>query len=260
MSDLDRRGYRVVGVDRTSALLAAGRRRYGSLPLVRADFRHIPFHAMSFDGLWVAASLMHLPKQDARCILADLCRLVRPGGLFAATVSYGVKSRLVTDGGAIGRRGSSSRHRSPSRQTGRLGGQACTNRPGYSVRPVSESASVKRQPKGHRTTSRERGCGESRRGLAAMNHIGVVQLQATRSFDPHPQRDTHADRDRSHPALLHSRDPTGSPRQGGAGAIRSTTAVVDAVAYPSRRCTPSPNVRMRRSSARQVELCYRETS
>jgi SAM-dependent methyltransferase len=103
VSDLDRRGYRVVGVDRTSALLAAGRRRYGSLPLVRADFRHIPFHTMSFDGLWVAASLMHLPKQDARCILADLCRLVRPGGLFAATVSYGVKSRLVTDGWVPGR-------------------------------------------------------------------------------------------------------------------------------------------------------------
>ena len=101
--DLNRRGYRVVGVDRTSALLLAGRRRYGSLPLVRADLRNLPFHAMSFDGLWAAASLMHFPKQDARCILADLCRLVRPGGLFAATVTYGVKSRLVTDGWVPGR-------------------------------------------------------------------------------------------------------------------------------------------------------------
>lgn len=101
--DLDRRGYRVVGVDRTSALLLVGRRRYGSLPLVRADLRHLPFQAMLFDGLWAAASLMHLPKQDARCILADLCGLVRPGGLFAATVTYGVKSRLVTDGWVPGR-------------------------------------------------------------------------------------------------------------------------------------------------------------
>lgn len=101
--DLNRRGYRVVGVDRTSALLLAGRRRYGSLPLIRADLRNLPFQAMSFDGLWAAASLMHLPKQDARCILADLCRLVRPGGLFAATVTHGVKSRLVTDGWVPGR-------------------------------------------------------------------------------------------------------------------------------------------------------------
>src|SRR6185295_4487395 len=72
--DLDLRGYRVVGVDRTSALLSAGRRRYRSLPLVRADLRQLPFHAMSFDGLWAAASLMHLPKPEARRILADLCK------------------------------------------------------------------------------------------------------------------------------------------------------------------------------------------
>lgn len=101
--DLDLRGYRVVGVDRTSALLSAGRRRYRSLPLVRADLRQLPFHAMSFDGLWAAASLMHLPKPEARRILADLCKLVRPGGLFAATVTYGMKSRLVTDGWIPGR-------------------------------------------------------------------------------------------------------------------------------------------------------------
>ena len=101
--DLDRRGYHVVGADRTSALLSAGRRRYPSLPLVRADLRDLPFHAMSFDGLWAAASLMHFPKPDARRILADLYKLVRPGGLLAATVTYGVTSRLVTDGWVPGR-------------------------------------------------------------------------------------------------------------------------------------------------------------
>jgi SAM-dependent methyltransferase len=101
--DLDRRGYSVVGLDRTRALLLAGRRRYPSLPLVRADIRTLPFQAMSFDGLWAAASLMHLPKPEARRTLADLYRLVRPGGLFAATVTHGVKSRLVTDGWVPGR-------------------------------------------------------------------------------------------------------------------------------------------------------------
>jgi ubiquinone/menaquinone biosynthesis C-methylase UbiE len=73
------------------------------LPLVRADLRQLPFQAMSFDGLWAAASLMHLPKPDARRILTDLCRLVRPGGVLAATVTYGVKSGIVTDGWVPGR-------------------------------------------------------------------------------------------------------------------------------------------------------------
>jgi SAM-dependent methyltransferase len=101
--DLSQRGYRIVGLDRTSSLLSAGRRRYRSLPLVRADLRQLPFHAVSFDGLWAAASLMHLPKPGARRILTDLSRLVRPGGLFAATVTYGLKSRIVTDGWVPGR-------------------------------------------------------------------------------------------------------------------------------------------------------------
>ena len=92
-----------LGSDRTGALLSAGRRRYRSLPLVRADLRDLPFQAMSFDGLWAAASLMHLPKPDARRALTDLFRLVRPSGLFAATVTHGVRSRFVTDGWLPGR-------------------------------------------------------------------------------------------------------------------------------------------------------------
>jgi hypothetical protein len=58
---------------------------------------------MSFDGLWAAASLMHLPKPVARRVLIDLCRLIRPGGLFAATMTYGMTSRLVADGWVPGR-------------------------------------------------------------------------------------------------------------------------------------------------------------
>ena len=101
--DLDRRGYRVVGVDRSSSLLSLGRRRFRALPLVRADLRQLPFRGKSFDGLWAAASLIHLPKPVARCVLADLSKFIRPGGLLAATMTYGVKSRIVTDGWVPGR-------------------------------------------------------------------------------------------------------------------------------------------------------------
>src|SRR4029079_19838055 len=63
--NLGRRGYRVVGVDRTKALLSAGRRRYRTLPRVHADLRDLPFHLKSFDAIWAAASLIHLPKPAA---------------------------------------------------------------------------------------------------------------------------------------------------------------------------------------------------
>jgi len=154
--------------------------------------------------------------------------------------------------------GGSSRHGSPLRRTGRLDGQACTGRSGYDVRQVSEDASARRQPRGHRTTSPEKGGREGRRGPAAMNDIDVVPLRATHSSDPSPQRDTHADRDLPHPCLLHSRDPRASHQQGDTVAIRPTTVVGDAVACSSERHTSWPTVRTRRSSARQAELCYRE--
>jgi hypothetical protein len=58
-------------------------------------------------GLWAwkgrVRGLMHLPKSVTRRLLTDLSKIVRPGGLFAATVTYGVKSRIESDGWVPGR-------------------------------------------------------------------------------------------------------------------------------------------------------------
>lgn len=96
-------GYNVIGLDRTLPLLRFGKTCVPSVPLVLADMRSLPVRAGSLEGIWAAASLMHLPKPTARRVLVDLGGLVRPGGLFAATVTHGVNSRLVTDGWIPGR-------------------------------------------------------------------------------------------------------------------------------------------------------------
>ena len=101
-ADLKRRGYRVVGIDRTAALLAYARRRASALSLIRADIRHLPVGPGTIDGIWAAASLMHLPKSAARQVLVAWHRLVRPDGLLAATVTHGVES-IVRTGWAPGR-------------------------------------------------------------------------------------------------------------------------------------------------------------
>jgi len=119
--DLDRRGYRVVGADRSSSLLSLGRRRFRALPLVRADLRQLPFRVKSFDGLWAAASLIHLPKPVARRVLTDLSKFIRPGGLLAATMTYGVKSRIVTNGWVPGRYFARWKKDELSRAVGRAG-------------------------------------------------------------------------------------------------------------------------------------------
>jgi SAM-dependent methyltransferase len=96
-------GYRVIGLDLTLPLLNFGMTRAPFLPLVLADMRSLPVRPGHLDGIWAAASLMHLPKSAATQVLQNLHRLVRSGGVLAATMTYGTKSRVLKRGWIPGR-------------------------------------------------------------------------------------------------------------------------------------------------------------
>jgi len=71
--------------------------------LIQADMRCLPLQRECVDGIWAAASLIHLPKVEIRKVLADLCAIVRPGGVLAATVTHGTTSRMLRGGWIPGR-------------------------------------------------------------------------------------------------------------------------------------------------------------
>lgn len=73
------RGVRVVGTDLSAGMLAQARLRTGR-PLVQADMRLLPFPAGRFRGVWCMASLLHLPKAEAPLALAEMRRVLAPGG------------------------------------------------------------------------------------------------------------------------------------------------------------------------------------
>ncbi len=91
-------GHRVIGLDRTMPLLQFAKRQAPSVPFVRADLRALPIRAGSVDGIWAAASLIHLPKRAVPSVLATLRHLVKPGGFVAATFTYGSNSRIKRTG------------------------------------------------------------------------------------------------------------------------------------------------------------------
>lgn len=103
MRALHRRRYRVVGLDLSKLLLRYARRRHRRVPLVRADMRSLPVHLQVFDGIWAAASLIHLPKPATRNLLRELKDLVRPGGVLAATFVHGRSSGFLKTGWIPGR-------------------------------------------------------------------------------------------------------------------------------------------------------------
>jgi SAM-dependent methyltransferase len=89
---LARAGYRVVGVDRSDALLADARRRAGGErwpKLVRADYRELPFGDDSFDAaINLFSSLGYLgDEQDTRA-LTEIGRVLRPGARLAIEIMH----------------------------------------------------------------------------------------------------------------------------------------------------------------------------
>ncbi len=85
--ELLRSGYRVVETDIAPGSLAEARRLHGeegfshSSAHLLADAENLPFADASFDGAFTVASLHHLP--DPLAALAEIRRVLRPGGLFA---------------------------------------------------------------------------------------------------------------------------------------------------------------------------------
>ena len=78
-------GHVVRGVELNAEFAAAAARH---APVVRADLREIGglFPAGVVDGIWACAALVHLGEREARDVLAQFARLLRPGGRLYACV------------------------------------------------------------------------------------------------------------------------------------------------------------------------------
>lgn len=89
------RGYRVVGLDRSPAMLAeapAAERHC----LAVADLRALPLAGGGLDGAVAIASLVHLRKSEFSGALAELRRVLRPGGVALISLKPGLGEEVET--------------------------------------------------------------------------------------------------------------------------------------------------------------------
>jgi demethylmenaquinone methyltransferase / 2-methoxy-6-polyprenyl-1,4-benzoquinol methylase len=87
-AQLLRRGFRVTGVDQSPEMLAVAHRRFGDrVELINASAQALPLAAGSFDHLTFTYLLRYVA--DPRVTLAEMARVVRPGG-FVASLEFGV--------------------------------------------------------------------------------------------------------------------------------------------------------------------------
>jgi SAM-dependent methyltransferase len=80
---LERLGYEVSSTDVSEALVEILRARLSG-PVEEASVADLPFHDESFDGAVLGEVLEHV--EDDRGALAELARVLRPGGVLAASV------------------------------------------------------------------------------------------------------------------------------------------------------------------------------
>jgi demethylmenaquinone methyltransferase / 2-methoxy-6-polyprenyl-1,4-benzoquinol methylase len=86
--ELLRRGFRVTGLDQSPEMLAQARRRLdGRAELVEGSAEALPFSTASFDHVTFTYLLRYV--DDPGATLAELARVVRPGG-FLAGLEFGV--------------------------------------------------------------------------------------------------------------------------------------------------------------------------
>jgi ubiquinone/menaquinone biosynthesis C-methylase UbiE len=90
---LARKGYTALGIDLSAGLLRIARRNHSELALM--DMRRLGFSSHSFEGLWVCASFLHIPKTQARPTLREFYRILKPGGVLYVSVKEGEGERFV---------------------------------------------------------------------------------------------------------------------------------------------------------------------
>lgn len=82
-------GHPTTALDLSLAMMQAGRPYFPTVPFSQGDLRCLPFGDGVFAGIWLLASLLHLPRVDTAVALAEAYRVLRPGGAVILSVKEG---------------------------------------------------------------------------------------------------------------------------------------------------------------------------
>ncbi len=76
----------VIGLDISARQLALARRHVLAARFVRGDIARPGFPASTFDAVTAFYAIIHVPRSEHAGLLQDIFRILRPGGLFLATM------------------------------------------------------------------------------------------------------------------------------------------------------------------------------
>jgi len=95
-------GFEVIGLDYSQQMIKKAKDLYresNKLKFIVADMRKLSklFDENSFDGVWAAASIIHLPREEVKSVLVNLSKIVKNEGIIFFGLKEGDGEELKTD-------------------------------------------------------------------------------------------------------------------------------------------------------------------
>ena len=94
---LQNRGFRVIGLERSSGLAGLARRNT-ACRVIEADFESYDFTKISADAVLLIGALVHLPHVEFPAVLESVCRALNDPGTLLITMKEGKGSVTEPDG------------------------------------------------------------------------------------------------------------------------------------------------------------------
>ena len=86
---IDKNGGRAIGIDLSKNMLREARTLNPKGDFREADMRKLPFDNYFFDGLWSSGSIYHVTKTDAKKVIKEFRRVLKPEGVAAINFKLG---------------------------------------------------------------------------------------------------------------------------------------------------------------------------
>lgn len=90
-------GFDVIGIDYSKEMVKIAKERVPTGDFRYMDMRHLDFPDQSFDGLFAAYSLIHIPSEEVPLSLREFYRVLKDGGYLEIVVQQGEADKVIDE-------------------------------------------------------------------------------------------------------------------------------------------------------------------
>ena len=91
------KGFEVIGIDFSKEMVTIAKEKVPTGDFRYMDMRHLDFPDNSFDGVFSAYSLIHIPSEEVRATLQGFYRVLKVGGYVEIAVQKGDADKIINE-------------------------------------------------------------------------------------------------------------------------------------------------------------------